>query len=240
MSSYSGLVFGYRVWQRSEPIKQLHPPDEIPIEFRISKVRGVDTFFGEVHEDDDPAYSSLERFLIPSTTVWVAEHEALLGDGGGLRSTLLTMGVAPEHLDRVSSDISKVAHLRMVARSLRSSIVVDIVHAEAVMVQEVDDDEDHDESDTVEHDDEDNNYESDSDCPMDTLAATKSSIEALEKVILEEGMGENCMICMEGYEGGMEVTRTPSSHIFHGDCIVKWFQTSHLCPLCRHPRPSSD
>ncbi|PQM33333.1 RING-H2 finger protein ATL54-like [Prunus yedoensis var. nudiflora] len=71
------------------------------------------------------------------------------------------------------------------------------------------------------------------------IPADKSIIEQLEKLRLD-GLEENtgqmaCAICMEDFEGGVEVSRLPCLHLYHGDCIVQWLETSHLCPLCRYP-----
>lgn len=70
------------------------------------------------------------------------------------------------------------------------------------------------------------------------LPATKSSVDALEKVKVEgSGSVEQCMICLEELPVGVEVTRMPCSHVYHGDCIVGWLETSHSCPLCRFAMP---
>lgn len=74
------------------------------------------------------------------------------------------------------------------------------------------------------------------------IPADESSIENLEKVIFgEEGMREqqqtSCVICMEDFEDGVQVSRLPCLHFYHEDCIGQWLKTSHLCPLCRYPMP---
>ncbi|XP_022755027.1 NEP1-interacting protein-like 1 [Durio zibethinus] len=77
------------------------------------------------------------------------------------------------------------------------------------------------------------------------VPAKKDSVKALRKVKLQpeaDGLGastEECMICMEQLSPGTEVTCMPCSHLFHGDCIEKWLNTSHRCPLCRFPMPAS-
>ncbi|KAE7997377.1 hypothetical protein FH972_002018 [Carpinus fangiana] len=73
------------------------------------------------------------------------------------------------------------------------------------------------------------------------IPGTRSAIEGLKKVTFEfedglRSIGE-CIICAEEFEGGLELTRLPCAHVYHGDCIVKWLETSHRCPLCRYPLP---
>ncbi|GMY33285.1 E3 ubiquitin-protein ligase MPSR1-like [Fagus crenata] len=70
-----------------------------------------------------------------------------------------------------------------------------------------------------------------------TIPATQSSIQALHKFTLQQHSVEECIICMEEFLVGSVLIRMPCSHVFHGDCIVKWLETSHLCPLCRHSMP---
>lgn len=67
--------------------------------------------------------------------------------------------------------------------------------------------------------------------------AEKSAIEALEKVrvsdisVKKQGL---CAICFGEVFVGSELTRLPCSHMFHGDCIVRWLHESTFCPLCRY------
>lgn len=70
-----------------------------------------------------------------------------------------------------------------------------------------------------------------------TVPATKSSIEALEEVNLET---DCCVICLEKlcHEDHQKVLlRMPCSHIYHKTCIVRWLETSYLCPTCRYAVP---
>ena len=72
-----------------------------------------------------------------------------------------------------------------------------------------------------------------------TVPAAKASIEALKKVRVDVSCtARECSICLEEFCNGSEVMRMPCSHIYHKDCIVKWLETSHLCPLCRFPMPT--
>ncbi|XP_011013930.1 PREDICTED: uncharacterized protein LOC105117854 [Populus euphratica] len=70
------------------------------------------------------------------------------------------------------------------------------------------------------------------------IPATKSSIDALERVVLDaSASARDCTVCMEDIDAGSEAIRMPCSHVYHSDCIVKWLQTSHMCPLCRYHMP---
>lgn len=72
------------------------------------------------------------------------------------------------------------------------------------------------------------------------VPATVSSIETLEKVRFEKGLSnmEEFRICLDWFQDGVQVSRMPCQHIFHGDCIATWLKTSHFCPLCRFIVPS--
>ncbi|XVF22057.1 hypothetical protein REPUB_Repub12eG0141600 [Reevesia pubescens] len=72
------------------------------------------------------------------------------------------------------------------------------------------------------------------------VPATKESIQALQKVKLEGASTEDCIICMEQLSSGTDdqITSMPCSHLFHGDCIEQWLNTSHHCPLCRFAMPT--
>ncbi|KAK3226433.1 hypothetical protein Dsin_006295 [Dipteronia sinensis] len=77
---------------------------------------------------------------------------------------------------------------------------------------------------------------------LETVPASRSCIEALKKVRLggmEEEVKQRCQcsICLNEFRVGLEVIRLPCLHAYHPDCIVKWLETSHMCPLCRHPMP---
>lgn len=44
---------------------------------------------------------------------------------------------------------------------------------------------------------------------------------------------KECCFCLEEYEGSTAIVRTPCRHIMHRECLAKWLQTSHFCPICR-------
>nr|POF25821.1 e3 ubiquitin-protein ligase rduf2 [Quercus suber] len=69
------------------------------------------------------------------------------------------------------------------------------------------------------------------------IPATKSSIEALEKVTLQQydlDSVATCVICTQEFKASLEVTRMPCSHVYHEECIVKWLKRSNVYPLCRY------
>lgn len=63
---------------------------------------------------------------------------------------------------------------------------------------------------------------------------------AFEKVKVEDLKEiEKCVICLEEFLSGSEVSRMPCSHVYHEDCIYRWLEKSGSCPLCRyHMNPS--
>jgi len=46
--------------------------------------------------------------------------------------------------------------------------------------------------------------------------------------------GEQCPICMEKYQVGEDIKILPCTHLFHPQCIDKWFEGSRKCPVCKH------
>ncbi|CAH9142329.1 unnamed protein product [Cuscuta epithymum] len=82
--------------------------------------------------------------------------------------------------------------------------------------------------------------------------ASKWAIDSLERVCFGEdeeeedyggGGGEfHCSVCMEDEDLGWAcrekgVLKMPCSHLFHGDCIIRWLNASHYCPNCRFEMP---
>ena len=166
--------------------------------------------------------------------VWLPKHCVMLYDGGAcLSSTLFNILAIPIELHRgVSLDIATAAGLAGISRS---SIVVDLNYEFTVNEVELDH-EDNGEVDRV-------ILESMEAYQPQPIPATKASIEALEKVRVQQGLLDcvkECIVCMQEFEVGSEVTRMPCSHVYHGDCIIKWLETSHFCPLCRYPMPHDE
>ncbi|XWS23731.1 hypothetical protein CRYUN_Cryun28dG0040400 [Craigia yunnanensis] len=83
--------------------------------------------------------------------------------------------------------------------------------------------------------------------------ASRSSIQSLKRVKLgEEGLlpfkkrrrfeglssKKQCTICFDELLDSDEVASMPCGHVYHSGCIVRWLETSHLCPLCRYQMPN--
>lgn len=49
-----------------------------------------------------------------------------------------------------------------------------------------------------------------------------------------------CVICLEEFKNRERLVILPCGHGFDERCIVDWFQTSHVCPLCRFELPCED
>ncbi|WCJ41534.1 RING/U-box superfamily protein [Euphorbia peplus] len=64
------------------------------------------------------------------------------------------------------------------------------------------------------------------------VPADPSSFGMMKSVKLEEE-GATCSVCLE--EVVDIASDMPCAHLFHENCILKWLQTSHVCPVCRFP-----
>ncbi|KAK3427642.1 hypothetical protein EUGRSUZ_F03819 [Eucalyptus grandis] len=77
------------------------------------------------------------------------------------------------------------------------------------------------------------------------IPAAQEAINMLEKMKPDKSrskgeVAESCSICFEEMKVlEVEVVRMPCEHVFHYDCIVRWLNTSHSCPLCRFPMPTT-
>lgn len=69
-------------------------------------------------------------------------------------------------------------------------------------------------------------------CSSVTLSGTKCKKKAVQDGKCLAHLSQTCAVCLE------EVRRTDGKklkcrHVFHGRCIMKWFETSIECPQCR-------
>ncbi|KAK4348024.1 hypothetical protein RND71_034363 [Anisodus tanguticus] len=77
------------------------------------------------------------------------------------------------------------------------------------------------------------------------VPASKSSMELLKKMEIDEknNKDDECIVCLEELvkkESDYEILSMPCSHMFHGECITKWLETSHYCPICRFEMPMDE
>ncbi|XP_020217801.1 E3 ubiquitin-protein ligase SIRP1 [Cajanus cajan] len=103
----------------------------------------------------------------------------------------------------------------------------------------------------IESDDEDDDEEDEEDAVIEEsmqqgvrmVPASKEAIESLKAFTVDSSFLkiEKCNICMDKFQdeygNSLSLLSMPCNHVFHGHCIVKWLQTSHMCPLCRYPMP---
>ncbi|KAL7091401.1 hypothetical protein ACP275_12G103400 [Erythranthe tilingii] len=71
--------------------------------------------------------------------------------------------------------------------------------------------------------------------------ASKASIEALETVEIlggeNDGVDDQCVICLEDWVAGEKAKQMPCKHRFHGGCVEKWLKIHGSCPVCRYEMP---
>ena len=44
---------------------------------------------------------------------------------------------------------------------------------------------------------------------------------------------DNCIICLEKFNKYSNIQKLSCDHIFHKNCIYKWYETNDKCPICR-------
>lgn len=56
-----------------------------------------------------------------------------------------------------------------------------------------------------------------------------------DKLVVDNGTGDTCAVCIEDYESGDELRALDCGHAFHKDCIDPWLITKRsCCPVCKH------
>ncbi len=67
-----------------------------------------------------------------------------------------------------------------------------------------------------------------------------------DELVVDNGTGATCAVCIEDYESGDELRALDCGHAFHKDCIDPWLITKRACcPVCKHviappPPPRQD
>ncbi|KAE8672659.1 RNF181 protein [Hibiscus syriacus] len=77
-----------------------------------------------------------------------------------------------------------------------------------------------------------------------TPPASKSAIDSLPSVKIAKDLlnskSNQCAVCMDDFEEGIEGKRMPCQHLYHKDCILPWLELHNSCPVCRHELPTDD
>lgn len=56
----------------------------------------------------------------------------------------------------------------------------------------------------------------------------------------EDGLMQECTICLADFDAELAIVRTPCAHLFHKTCLGNWCKGSLSCPLCREPIGPAD
>ncbi|EEF35350.1 zinc finger protein, putative [Ricinus communis] len=60
-------------------------------------------------------------------------------------------------------------------------------------------------------------------------------LKGLKTIVVVDGDGEVCGICLEEMKQGCETKAMDCMHRFHPSCIFQWLsRKKNTCPLCRH------
>jgi hypothetical protein len=54
-----------------------------------------------------------------------------------------------------------------------------------------------------------------------------------EAAFAETGSARECAVCLDDFQSGHQIRRTPCGHHFHEQCLQGWFRQGAYCPLCR-------
>ncbi|MBA0682804.1 hypothetical protein Goari_024497 [Gossypium aridum] len=77
-----------------------------------------------------------------------------------------------------------------------------------------------------------------------TPPASKSAIDSLPSVKITKdhlsSKSNQCAVCMDDFEEGIQAKRMPCRHLYHKDCILPWLELHNSCPVCRHELPTDD
>ena len=51
-------------------------------------------------------------------------------------------------------------------------------------------------------------------------------------VIEKNLIGYECIICLEGFNEGENVSLIKCGHVYHSECLYTWMLKKPVCPLC--------
>ena len=63
---------------------------------------------------------------------------------------------------------------------------------------------------------------------LDSLEVSK-----MKNIYHLEDDKKKCIICLEDFKNGNDVIYIPCLHVFHKDCLLKWFKGHNFCPICK-------
>ena len=66
-----------------------------------------------------------------------------------------------------------------------------------------------------------------------SLVSSKLECPAKDDILAYD---DNCGICRDALEWSPGTRRTLCGHMFHAECLVRWFTISRTCPMC-HSAP---
>lgn len=76
---------------------------------------------------------------------------------------------------------------------------------------------------------------------MQAMEHTRLSEEDISRLDVRSHEGDDvqCSICLSDITSGQNVTTLVCDHVFHSECIHRWFRSNVTCPMCRaeQPRP---
>ena len=62
---------------------------------------------------------------------------------------------------------------------------------------------------------------------------SKTRTKDIDEYIVEKKIpGYECLICLDEFNQGQKIIMIKCGHIYHKNCIDKWFLKKKTCPLC--------
>jgi len=62
---------------------------------------------------------------------------------------------------------------------------------------------------------------------------SKTRTKDIDEYIVETKFpGYECLICLDEFNQGQQIIMIKCGHIYHKNCIDKWFLKKKTCPLC--------
>ncbi|CAL5210194.1 unnamed protein product [Lathyrus oleraceus] len=77
-----------------------------------------------------------------------------------------------------------------------------------------------------------------------TPPASKDAVQNLPSVTVDDELMNSemnqCAVCQDEFEKGLQVKQMPCKHVYHDDCLLPWLQLHNSCPVCRYELPTDD